>query len=105
MSKRKMILAGVGMIVLLLVSSIFLKLERLERKVENYLYSTRGYSAESIKQVEAQLSKVPGILVEVIFADEPKVKYLYGEDDNKSVIQYGHTNTGANYYKHSELGY
>jgi hypothetical protein len=74
---------------LFLLSSPFIyvkgTLVSLEKKVRHYLITERNIDEKLIVRIDGVFGKLPVFGAEVVFADEPDVRYYYTERNGKII--------------------
>ncbi|RNB56864.1 DUF3139 domain-containing protein [Brevibacillus gelatini] len=86
MNKKTMIMLFLG---LLLISApviyVQVTLLNLENQVRHYLITEKNIDEQTIASIDGVFGKLPNFSVEVVFADEPDVRYFYTENNGKIV--------------------
>ncbi|WP_340673047.1 DUF3139 domain-containing protein [Brevibacillus agri] len=86
MNKKMMIIAFLVLILIAVpVINVQGTLLSLENQVRQYLITEKNIDEKTIVSLDGRFGKLPFFGVEVIFADEPDVRYFYTEIDGKIV--------------------
>ncbi|MGN7471090.1 DUF3139 domain-containing protein [Brevibacillus sp. SAFN-007a] len=101
MNKKSMIIV---FLVLLLIAAPVIYVQgtllSLEDQVRHYLITEKNIDEKTIGSLDGRFGKLPFFGVEVIFADEPDVRYFYTERDG-DIVPLGATLKPEGYnYKH-----
>ncbi|MGZ0052476.1 DUF3139 domain-containing protein [Brevibacillus gelatini] len=101
MNKKTMIML---FLVLLLISAPVIYVQgtllRLENQVRHYLITEENIDEKAIVSLNGVFGKLPNFSVEVIFADEPDVRYFYADIDGKIVPVHTSLKPEGYQYKH-----
>lgn len=81
------ILTLVLVLITCIVIGIFVKLNMMEQKVNQYLIHEKGYAAADIHKIKGVFGKLPPFSVQVVFKDETDAWYYYVEKGNGRIIQ------------------
>lgn len=101
MNKKIMIIVFLGLI-LISVPIIYVQgiLLSLENQVRQHLITEKNIDEKIIVSVDGVFGKLPLYSVEVIFADEPDVKYFYTEKNGKIITLNSTLKPKGYEYKH-----
>ncbi|MFS0554991.1 DUF3139 domain-containing protein [Brevibacillus sp. 179-C9.3 HS] len=101
MNKKIMIIVFLG-VILISVPVIYVQgiLLSLENQVRQHLITEKNIDEKIIVSVDGVFGKLPLFSVEVIFADEPDVKYFYTEKNGKIITLHSTLKPKGYEYKH-----
>lgn len=113
MDKKKLVLTFMFVIALMVGGTLFWNyqgnkvVEETKEKTWSYLTESMKYKESDIKKIEAALAQGGdnGVLVAVVFADEPDTEYTYQQVERK-IVQVGVNGSkeASKKNKHAETG-